>query len=276
MKQNGNTYKYSPITIAQFKMWLQDMKEQGQTKFFEVFVDDLIVVSKTENADDFDKHEQYLDEDSKVVRVFIYNTTGSHRYVQRIFKLENSEPVSKAPEVQVQNNNGLSGAEVQTKIDESVERAREKWETDGLKKELEAANKKLADADDYIEKLQTKLDEANSKILQKENLGEITSLVKDAIPHLMSSKSTEKESLSGSEKKTEGEATFKKKDGEEKKTTTSEEEQRYVGIVKQMEEHFDQEELDTVMLIVQRLSEKTTDINTVAGLLNIEIKKRKE
>jgi hypothetical protein len=270
MKQNGNTYKYSPIAIAQFKMWLQDMKEQGQTKFFEVFVDELIVVAKTENADDFDKHEQYLDEDSKVVRVFIYNTTGSHRYKQRIFKLDNEEQTVK-PEVQIQNN-GLSGAEVQTKIDESVERAKEKWDTEALKKELEAANKKVADAEEYIEKLQARLDEANGKNLQKENLGEITSLVKEVIPHFMNSKPNENGSLSGSEKKPEGEATFKKKsEGEQK--TNSQEEQRYVSIVKQMEEHFDQEQLDTVMQIVQTLSEKTADIETVADLLNIKPKK---
>ena len=80
--------KYSPFNLEQFMNWLRDMKDNNQPKFIEVYVDDMKVVPKTDNIDEFERHEQYVDDETEKIRVLVYNTEKSNRYKQHIFKLK--------------------------------------------------------------------------------------------------------------------------------------------------------------------------------------------
>jgi len=141
MQQFGN--KYSDAKLSQMKMWLQDMAEKAAPKFYEVYVDDTLVVNRTKNLDEFDDHRYYIDQDSKVVKVFIYNTEQTHRYKQYIYEIKDIS------DIKVKEEKGLNGIDVDQKI--AIEK--ERWDTQRLKEKLEEKESKLKEAEEYIEKL---------------------------------------------------------------------------------------------------------------------------
>src|ERR1035437_998290 len=139
--------KYSPFNLEQFMNWLRDMKDNNQPKFIEVYVDDMKVVPKTDNIDEFERHEQYVDDETEKIRVLVYNTEKSNRYKQHIFKLK--EPQSSAQQ--------LSGTEVTQQIQDGISRGlktmEEKLLCDQVKKELTESKEELKDAKEYSDKL---------------------------------------------------------------------------------------------------------------------------
>ncbi|MBI2968900.1 MAG: hypothetical protein HYY40_13955 [Bacteroidetes bacterium] len=266
MKDNSNTMQYSPLKIQQFKMWLEEMKEQNKTQYFEVFVDDFKIVPRTDNIEDFDRHEQYLDEDTQKVTVLYYNTPNSNRYKKNIYLLKNkSQPV--------QQNQTLSGPEVDAKIEEKVTIAKERWDCEQVKKELETTKGKLGEAEDFIEKLKGIIADTEKKLQDAKSMGDFAAVIKELAPQFLSLKKNPKENLAGqqTEKKPEEEASFSKASSE-KTSELSETEKRYIEAGKMLEEKFNPQELDIVLSIIDTLGTDKSNIKPVAELLNINSK----
>lgn len=269
MKENNNATKYSPLKIQQFKMWLEEMKEKGNAQFFEVFVDDFKVIPKTDSIEDFDKHEQYMDEETKKVTVLTYNTPNSNRYKQHIYLLK--EKTQTAPQ-----NQALSGPEVEAKIDEKVNLAKERWDCEQVKKDLETAKGKLGEAEEYIEKLKTIIYDTEKKLKEAENTGDMKKVLTDLVQKFLEAKNPGPSNLSGAqtEKKPEEEASFSKVSSEET-NGLSEVEKRYIEAGKILEEKFTEKELDTVFSIIDALASDKNNIKPVAELLNINNNQQK-
>ncbi|HRE98810.1 MAG TPA: hypothetical protein PK637_18755 [Flavobacteriales bacterium] len=142
MQQFGN--RYCDAKLSQMKMWLEDMAAKDEAKNYEVYVDDTKVVPRTKNIERFDDHCSYMDEDTKVVKVFVYNTENSHRYKQYIYHLKEEEKQKEKP---------LDGIEVEKSINERLSHERERWESQRLKDKIAELENKLQEAEDYIEKL---------------------------------------------------------------------------------------------------------------------------
>jgi hypothetical protein len=157
MQQFGN--KYNDAKLSQLKMWMQNMIDKGTPKYYEVYVDDTLVVSRTQEIDDFDDHKAYMDQDTRFVKVFIFNTLNTHRYKQYVYeiKLGNSSMNSK-------EDRSLSGIEV----DQKIAQERERWDGERIKEKLFQKEKELAEAEEYIGRLTT----MNEKL--KEELDETT------------------------------------------------------------------------------------------------------
>ena len=267
MKENNNAAKYSPLKIQQFKMWLEEMKEKGNTQFFEVFVDDFKVIPKTNAIEDFDKHEQYMDEETKKVTVLTYNTPGSNRYKQHIYLLK--EKTQTAPQ-----NQALSGPEVEAKIDEKVSLAKERWDCEQVKKDLETAKGKLGEAEEYIEKLKTIIYDTEKKLKEAESTGDMKKVLTDLVQKFLEAKNPGPSNLSGAqtEKKPEEEASFSKT---EQTSGLSETEKQYMEAGKIFEEKFTEEESETVFSILDALASDKKNIKSVAEFLNINQQKTK-
>lgn len=259
-KQNANpiSKKYSPFNLEQFKNWLKDMKEKGETKYFEVYVDDFKVVSKTDNPDHFDSHEQFVDDETEKIRVLVYNTEKSNRYKQHVFKLKDS-------------SQQLNGVEVEKKIEEGINRGlkamEEKLLCDQVKKELEATQFKLKESEEWNEKLEGIIDETKKKLEDAKGMSDFTGIIKDlALPHILGKKSEEKSSLSGNEKPKE-EASFKMKSSEE--NDLSEDDKFFLDFGGKMKSAFSKEEFDMVFDIISEFVKDKANIKPVTELLNI-------
>lgn len=267
--QTSNTHKYSPLKIAQLKMWLEEMKEQGLTKFFEVFVDDFKIVPKTDAIQNLDAYEQYIDEDTQTIKVFIYNTPDSHRYSQRIFTMK--EKTVQAP---VQNQT-MSGVEIQNTISEKVEQAKKEWDCEQTKKELEDTKRKLRESEEYAEKLTSRIETLKEKLENAKTMKEIVTAISEYGPVIFGGNPKPSATLSGAqaEKKPEEQASFKMKT--EGEPSLSEQEKYFIEFGKSLRENFSQEEFTKILSIIDVFAKDKSNIDPVVSLLNINQQNKK-
>lgn len=137
------TYPYNNTTIKHVFEQLKNFKNQGNTKDYEVRIDDLTVVQRTNNINNFHLFKKSLTNFSKAIRILLYKG-NSRKYDQYVLnrKIENKQIPDLAPEEYLQR-----------KLDEWISKekkeihfARLKEENKQLKKQLkkiEAKNREL-------------------------------------------------------------------------------------------------------------------------------------
>lgn len=263
MQSNTNTKKYTPFNLAQFKMWLQDMKEKGETKFIEVYVNDFKVVPKTDNPEDFDNHEQYVDDETTKLRVLVYNTRDSNRYKQHLFILKEPAPLT----------NTLSGVEVEKKIEDEVNKglkaAEERFACEQVKKELAETKEKLNQSEQYAEKLASHIETLKEKLENAKNTKEILNIVTEYGAELLGRKKPNA-TLSGAqtEKKPEEEASFKMKSSEGE-NSFSEQEKHFIAFGESLKQNFSKEEFEKILSVIDAFAKDKSNIDPVMSLLSI-------
>ena len=262
MAVNITTEKYDPMKVELIKKNLETQTEQGAPLFYEIYVDNLKVVQRTNKVELFDNFEEFVNEDTLKIRILIYSThPTAPRNTKHIFLLkENGE----------EKRNELHGLEMQKIVSDQVSRERERWDCDQVKKDLATANAKLAEAEEYAETLQKIIDETKKKLQEADGMGEITSIIKTlAIPYFVGKNPAEKGNLSGSEeKKPEAEASFKMKSSEEG-DLLSEDEKNLIAFGKSLQTNFTKEELEMLFSIIDEFVKDKTSIKPVQELLNI-------
>ncbi len=281
------TNPYNDVKLSQFKMWLHDMVDKGEGKFIEVYVNDVKVVPRTSKIESLDDHKVYLEDTTETVKVFVYNTENSNRYTQFLFFIEKKKPVEVVEQVHTPQVIGLSGIELENKITERLTTAlmqeRERWQNELMKRDFETCKKDLTDAEEYIEDLEKQLSTYKSKKLHwgDVNLGDVASVIVegmvkrnphwvaklpggDALAGLIAQESTE----NATAEVIENEVVLKKKTPADE--GMSEEMKAQLGFLKQLESHFNQEQLDKIMLILQSFVEAPKNIETVFDLLEIQ------
>lgn len=282
-----HTNPYNDVKLAQFKMWLHDMADKNEGKYFEVYVDDVKIVPRTNRVDAIDDHKVYLDDGTETVKVFTYNTENSNRYQQFTFFLEKKKPMEQMIHNSAAATQGLSGIELENKINErlnqSLMQERERWQTDLLKRDYETCKKQLNEAEEYIDELEDQLNKLKGKKLHwgDVNLGDVASVIVEGMvkrnPHWVAkllggdalAGLIAKESNGQAEStEPETEMVIRKKSASE--SELSEEMKAQLGFLKQLESHFSQEQLDKIMQILQAFAEEPKQIETVYELLEIK------
>src|SRR5262245_44298334 len=133
--------KYDQLKIDKLKYFLQEMAAKGSPKPYEIFVDNLKVVPKTEDPKDFDTYEYYMNEDTEKVLILIYNSALSPRNDQYCYNLQKAKL-----------ENPLSGlGEIENIIQEKLSARDREHELNRLKDELEETKKQLEESEEYAE-----------------------------------------------------------------------------------------------------------------------------
>ncbi len=263
--------KYSEQKIDNLYHYLQSSKEQGEPEDYEVFVDAFKVVKRTNDLARFESYSNFIQPETKTLTIVIYDGS-SPRNTKHIFTIKED------------NTNGLSGVDVDSRIEEKLRAEKEKWETDLLRKENESLKTELADAETYI----GQLEETVYKIKDRKfrlgdiNIGEFASVVVEGMirrnPQLLT-KLPGGEALAGvieqdneerekalTEKTPEPEVSFKKSGSAT--GNLSEEEQSYIKFVKQLTDKFNHEQMTSVMLILDVLSKSPNHIDATIQFLS--------
>jgi hypothetical protein len=128
--------KYSQQKIDNLYNFLQSSKEQGEAEDYEIFVDAFKVVKRTNDLTRFESYSNFIQPETKTLTIVIYDGT-SPRNTKHIFSIKED------------STNGLSGVDVDTRIEDKIRLEKEKWETDLLKKENEKLKTDLAEAELY-------------------------------------------------------------------------------------------------------------------------------
>jgi hypothetical protein len=273
---------YDQLKIDKIKLHLQSQAEKGNPRFYEIFVDNLKAVHKTNDVADFDSYEDYMTEDTEKIRILIYSSSStSPRNDQYTYRMK------KMVETKGEASPSLNGLEIEARIEEKLQGHRERWEHEQLRKELEQTKKQLEEAENYSDKLEAELLQFRSKKMHfgNVNLGELASVVVEGFvrrnPQILA-KIPGAEGLAGvieqdnkdkanaaQNPSVESNASFKKAEDETAEVLT-EEEKGYLQFMKGIAENFDQQEITILTQIIIKLEEDTAQLKPVAELLNID------
>lgn len=271
-KENFDQFK-----VDRLKNYLEDMAEKGQPCLYEIFVDSLKVVRKTDDCSDFDNYERYMHEDTEKVRIVIYSGQ-SNRNEQYIFYVQN-KPKQEA--------NGLG--EIDTIVQKELAARDREHAMDALRKELEETKKQLAEAEEYHQVLEQQLEaERSNQNKRKLHIGEMLSLALEGMarrnPQWISKVPVVGETLAGiisadneyqqqqlqaPAPDAETTASFSKKGMPP--TTGSTEQLPYIQLLQQLETVFNEEQLALLWQVLTQFMEEPSKLATVAGLLNITL-----
>jgi hypothetical protein len=281
----NTTATYDLAKVERLKHLLSSLQEKGKAKFYEIFVDNLKVVEKTEDATEFETYMDYLDNDTQEVKVVIYNSGNSPRNDQYTFELKPKEKDReryKEKPLQQQAAPSLSGLDIENRIDEKLQIERRKWEMELLRKENEDLKVKIQDAEEFMDQLQQAYEEEKAKKQKLGNvdLGDLASVAFEGLirrnTHLIS-KIPGGEALAGiieednrEKMKTiaapqeETEASFKKADTA---SIINKEDEERLQVLRMMQQNFNEVQLKEVWSILQKLSMDNSLISPVLDLL---------
>ena len=153
------TERYDPVRIERIRHFLESNAEKGKSKFYEIFVDNLKAVEKTDDIGCFDEHKMYMDENTQMIKILIYTSTENcPRNDKFIFSVRNPQEEKRQEQ--------LNGIDFQNKIDSAIQQERERTQLLQLQKELTATKTELKEAEEYADSLQDKLEQTQLEFKQ--------------------------------------------------------------------------------------------------------------
>jgi hypothetical protein len=265
MSSKITTEKYHVVRLEKIKHYLESLAERENAKYYEIYVDNMKVVDKTNDPNQFDEYKMYVDENTQMLKILLYTgSENSPRNDKFIFSFENKE-----------DKNTLGEVEVQSKIAAAINSERERIKIEQLEDKVSVLEDELSDANEYIEKLETNFENLrNQKIDDSKQMkyGLIASVaieqilkrnpkVLGSIPLLGSLSGLLEDSQSQPNEKVE-------------KTTTSEINYSFkevnkfeTEVGKILTEHFSENQMEVVLQILYRFAEDPSTLPTIYDLL---------
>lgn len=278
--------KFDQQKIDRLKSHLESMAAKGTPKFYEIFVDGLKAIPKTDEPKEFEGYEDYMTPTTNQVKIVIYCSGASPRNDQYVFSM-NAKSNEEALDF------GLNGIAIKSFTTNELkelrlqrdQKAAYKSEINGLNEEIKDLHKELDEKDAYIEKLETAVEsaKANGNKIGGIHAGEVLSVAFEGLlkrnAHKIE-KTLGVEGLAGflqseekptTETKTpDTEVTIKKKSDGENKTEMSDQDKQFIGLFREIQKHFSQTEFDQVIEIVEGLSKDKTKIAEVIQVLKLQ------
>jgi hypothetical protein len=270
--------------IERLKNHLVAMAGKGKAKFYEIFVDSLKAVPKTDEPNEFDGYEDYMTADTEQIKILIYNSDASPRNDQYVFLMK-----AKSREDAIMQ--GLSGLPGKTYSRASVDAWREQQnkktieslENQRLKSEIKELNEELEDRDKQIGELVKLVEEAksNGNKLGGVHLGDIMSVALEGIvrrnTHLLTQipgvnglagiieRDNERLAVAGNQPDTA--VTFRKK---EQLPGVSEQDREFINLFRELQRHFSDAEMGQVMELLDALSRDKSLLQEISEQLKEE------
>lgn len=270
--------------IDRLKNHLTAMANKGQAKHYEVFVDALKAVPKTDEVSDFESYEDYLNADTEQIKIIIYNSASSPRNDQFVFLM-------KARNREEATDLGLSGLPIKKFSQSSISEWREEkkhkgeqyYEINRLKSELRDVKDELKEKEDYIDELEDLVEKArkNGNKIGGIHLGDVLSVAMEGIvrrnTHLISKVPgatglagiIEQDNLrleKGQQTEPESEVSFKKKETAYHPELT-EQEKAFNQLFKELEKQFSENEMGLIMEVLDAFCKDKTQLQPVLELL---------
>lgn len=167
---------YNPEKIEQIRKLLDMQIRKGLPVKFEIHIDSLTVVPKTNDINEFDTYEDYLSSGTRNMRLLIYDSiSGAEQVNECLYKMSNYMSQS----LPAATSSGLDGVELQDRITEQVNTKIAEIES---KRELKETKEQLKAAESEIESLNRELEQERAKKgVEMKRWGEVGSLVLEGI-----------------------------------------------------------------------------------------------
>jgi FtsZ-binding cell division protein ZapB len=266
-----NKEKYEQRKIDNLIQYLRLYHQKNQPIDYEILVDGFKAVRRTNDPDMFTMFENFVTADTRSIEVLLFTGTSNNNE-KRIFYF------GDAPK---EREEGLSGIDVKSMVDEEVNRKLLAKEFDDLKKENNNLKQHVADLESEVDELE----KHNARLEARQSplngiLGDVgSSLIESFIkrnPKLMAT-IPGGESLAGllqqdnaeteSESLSESQVTFKPKSVS---SSLSEDDHAAIQFVDQLKVQFTKPEFDNVLVILQNLADDKSKIGLILNNINIK------
>jgi hypothetical protein len=264
---------YDQLKIDKLKHFLEAQAERGQGKPFEIFVDNLKVVSKTEDPKEFDSYEFYLNEDTEKVRILIYNSNLSPRNDQYCFMVQKHKAEKPL--------NGLG--DIEGIIQEKLAARDREHEMNKLREELETVREELTETEQYAQGLEKEIENLkdNKFKLGNINIGELASVALEgivrrnpqmltklpggeALAGIIEQDNRDKEKVLAQPSTPESQVSFEKASGSE----ITDEEKRHLAYLRKLEQSFNKEQAEMFNSVLGAMVEEPSIIPTLVEFIN--------
>lgn len=143
MSYRITTKKYDEEQVEKIKKLLENSIKIGKPRYYEIFVDNLKVVSKTTDVSLFDRYKGYLIDDTAVIKILLYSSSAtSPRNDKFLFTVKDMPPTLT-----------LSQEEIKQQIDKGVNAVLEKRRIARMEEEIVSLKEELTEADETIEQI---------------------------------------------------------------------------------------------------------------------------
>jgi hypothetical protein len=267
--------------VDRLKNHLVAMAAKNHAKHYEIFVDALKAVPKTDEPNDFDGYEDYMTPDTEQIKIVIYNTASSPRNDQYVFLM-------KARNREEATNLGLSGMPVKTFSRNSASEWREAhqrktteaMEILALKKENAELRKELTEAEEYADTLAAAVEAAkeNANKIGGVHWGEVLSVALEGLvrrnTHIIAQIPAvsglagliEKDNSRPAPVQENADVSFKKKE-KVAEPAWNEQEKEFVNLFKELQKHFDEHEIGQIIEILDAFSKDKSQLQPVLELV---------
>jgi len=271
--------------IDRLKSHLQTLSEKNKAKFYEIFVDNLKAVPKTDEISDFDAYEDYINVDTEQLKIIIYNSSLSPRNDQYIFILK----AKSREDAQSMGLNGMplpkySKNDISEWRTSNAKRTQEEIQIASLKGDIRRLEQESREKDMCIRELENKIyiAQKNGNKIGGIHVGDMLSVALDGlitkgsfkkIPILSGLAGLVKAENSETQNtpETNTEATFEKFDANTTQAPALNEEDKHsLELMKQIQSQFNENEFGSVLEILDALNEDKTLIPQVLEFINEE------
>lgn len=287
---------YDAEKISYLKSMIEAAAITDKPRPFEIYVDGLKVVPKTDKTDNFDKYEDFMNPNVRAVKFVVYNSKNTPRNDKFFFSM-NAQTAEEAFEAGLGNtqDKSYSTDDLEKIKEERIFKLAESIEIKNLKKQIAD----LCDIRDNQEAIISKKDseiiryekalelaEENRNTFKGLNVGSVLADVAEAIIRNNTASIAKVPGLSGiaafidedtkqkyGTKQTppsqETEGSFRKKGQASENTATelTEQQKEFIRIFGHLQKHFNEPEMGQVFAILDFLSQNKADLITVLELL---------
>ena len=277
---------FSQEKIDRLRNSLEVAASKGRPKSFEIWVDGLQVIPRTEDTSDFDRYEDALTADSQQIKVVIYCTDKTNRNDKYFYALK-AENTEQAIEM------GIAGMPVKSFNSRDIDHWRQKQVVKNeqsrhiaeLKSKIGELNRELAEREEYIKEVEDALEkaEANKNTLRGFDLGALLgkgleSLIRNTastwgkVPGLSGfAEVVEQENqdkvAAGSKPDEQAQASITKKKENSDGVILTDQEKQLLSFFKELQRVFSIVEFEQVIAILDLLSKEKSELDIVLSHL---------
>ena len=267
--------KYSPEEVERIYEYLSVYHEKDQPIQYEIIVDNFKAVRRTDDLSMFNVFEKFVKPKTKSVEFILYTGTSNNNDKYMLYFGEDEQ-------------RGLSGLEVEKRIQDGIDKEKKGWEFEQLRKENQDLKSEVNEQDKEIDQLEKEIDRLEKEkedLIAKQSplkglVGELGAGVIEAIvrrnPKTIAKIIPGGESLAGlldqeaREREetpaiSEAEVVFTPKSNSA--PTVKEEDKETLQLLTQIRQVFSEEEYDKVMDILDALLTDKTKISTIHEML---------
>jgi hypothetical protein len=281
MKSTRVLEEYSQQKIEIIRRLLERQAEKGMPMPYEISVDNFKIVMKTTDLSEFDSYEELINKDTKFIRITTFeNTSEDAAETKYVFEL----PDKKSEALVKISDKGLGEIEVSNKIKETLANEKERWDKELLVKELEKTKHALEESEEYSDKLEEQIALMKTRPYQLGNMNLVglgTTILEGVmrsnpqwvskVPMLQGLAGMIQKENEGGETKNipaeDTEVSFKK--SESTASALNDTDLRCLDLGKWIVTLFNKEETGLLIKIIGELGEDTSQLQTVADLLEV-------